>query len=366
MKNTSIPVFVAVVLAALLLHGCSNNDELAKAVCTGKQPEMSKADQDKRCRELAEDGNAIAQYRMTYRKSTFEEKFKWLKKAAEQDHAKAQQMLGTYYSLGLGTKLDSNKSITWWAKAAEKGEPTAMYWLARSYRSGVGITKDASKAFYWMKKSAEANNKFAQHSLAFFYINGTGTEKNPGEGFKWLMKSAEQGYSKAQYHVGIAYARGIGVSKNLPESLVWIKKAASNGNKQARKLLESINPSKKVVLKQGVEYRCKQYLMRNYSTPSRYNDTRVPSTAKPYFIKRVGSTLKARVNYHVSGTLLYDGARHLKTITHKGGIEERYQRPGKTNELDIFMKSKGKPILHFNSTVSRYGKLILAAKCYPR
>jgi len=60
-----------------------------------------------------------------YGKSIATEKYPkalyWLKKAAEQGYAKAENNLGNMYANGLGVPQDYNKAVYWYKKAAEQG-----------------------------------------------------------------------------------------------------------------------------------------------------------------------------------------------------------------------------------------------------
>ena len=86
--------------------------------------------------ELAEDGSDIgAEYAAQY---YFEGKgveedlpaaVKWYLKAAEQDKAEAQCMLGTCYSNGEGVTQDLSEAANWYLKAAEQGNAEALSYL---------------------------------------------------------------------------------------------------------------------------------------------------------------------------------------------------------------------------------------------
>ena len=47
------------------------------------------------------------------------EALKWIRKAAEQQHAEAQTTLGACYSQGLGVEQDPKEAVKWFRKAAE-------------------------------------------------------------------------------------------------------------------------------------------------------------------------------------------------------------------------------------------------------
>lgn len=52
--------------------------------------------------------------------------FQWAKKAAEQNNAEAQYLLGTYYLKGIGTSPNKTEAVKWLKKAAENEFSTAV------------------------------------------------------------------------------------------------------------------------------------------------------------------------------------------------------------------------------------------------
>ena len=51
----------------------------------------------------------------------------WVQKAAEQDYADAQVVLGNFYSEGIGAEKDERKAFEWFKKAAEQGKAEAQF-----------------------------------------------------------------------------------------------------------------------------------------------------------------------------------------------------------------------------------------------
>lgn len=109
---------------------------------------------------LAESGNAQAQYELaqTYgtRSSTG---FDWYQKAANQDHPKAQTIIGKMYANGDTVVRDDLKAIEWFKKAANQGEAEAQNWLAVFYNSGRSIRMNKTKAKEWHGKACDNGNQ---------------------------------------------------------------------------------------------------------------------------------------------------------------------------------------------------------------
>ena len=78
-------------------------------------------------KELAEQGDAIAQYNLALMYDNGDgveqndaEAFRWYKKAAEQGHAIAQFNLGVMYDEGQGVNQDYAEAVRWYSKVAEQ------------------------------------------------------------------------------------------------------------------------------------------------------------------------------------------------------------------------------------------------------
>ena len=70
------------------------------------------------------------------------EAVKWLRKAAEQNYAKAQYNLGVCYHDGLGLTTNYVEAVAWFRKAAEQNLAQAQFNLSACYARGEGVTKE--------------------------------------------------------------------------------------------------------------------------------------------------------------------------------------------------------------------------------
>ncbi|PHS37742.1 MAG: hypothetical protein COA91_09275 [Robiginitomaculum sp.] len=84
--------------------------------------------------------------------------FQILKPVADSGHAKAQNMVGFMYVMGMGVDGSQELATQYYRKAAEQGYMEAQANLARQYRLGRGVPKSNATAAYWYKKSADQGN----------------------------------------------------------------------------------------------------------------------------------------------------------------------------------------------------------------
>ena len=201
---------------------------------------MLKTDLDT-LRKHAEEGDPEAQYDLAglyYNadgvEKDYDEAAKWLHKAAEQGHSRAQCNLGVYYH---NIRTDYCEAVKWYQKAADQGNMLAQYNLGLCFDSGEGVKKDETEAVKWYRKAADQGYAEAQYNLGCCLASGKGTEQDETEAVTWFRKAADQGYAEAQYDLGYCLASGTGVEKNQEEAMLWLHKAADQGNENAKQVL---------------------------------------------------------------------------------------------------------------------------------
>jgi serine/threonine protein kinase len=179
-----------------------------------------------------------------YDKKEYVEAVQFLKKAADLNHADAQNKLGVCYEKGRGVEMNIEKALEWYRKAAEQGNAYAQCNLAFCYANGNGVEKDDEQAEQWYKKAvpifkeaAEQGDADAQVWLGWCYEYGHGIDKDCEEAVKWYRKAAEQGNDRAQNNLGVCYKNGTGVEKNPEKAVYWYRKAAEQGYDRAQNSL---------------------------------------------------------------------------------------------------------------------------------
>lgn len=119
---------------------------------------------------------------------------------AEKGNAKAQYMLGKYYSWGYGEDCDNQKAIYWFEKAADNGNEKAAEALANLYRYDFPddeIEAQTKKAFAlrWHKRwiaileeKAAKGIAGAPQALMNLYVNDCPDDIDPEEGVEIASK----------------------------------------------------------------------------------------------------------------------------------------------------------------------------------
>ena len=88
-----------------------------------------------------------------------------LEKAADDDHAGAENTLGVMYEQGLGVGIDLAKAEAWYRKAAEQGEPKAMSSLGQILGPDGPDASKHIEAMKWLLLAHKANDPSARQVL---------------------------------------------------------------------------------------------------------------------------------------------------------------------------------------------------------
>jgi TPR repeat protein len=185
-------------------------------------------------------GDAEAQYRWGRRLARGDgvtkdltEAAKWYRKAADQNHAPSQNVLGSCYEKGEGVPQDPIEAAKWWRKAADQNDAGGLYNMAYAYTKGIGVPKDQLEAVKWMRKAADQNLAMAQARLGYWYEKGEGVAKDMVEAAKWYRKAAEQNYPEAEVDLARCYMlKDGGVPKDYVEAYKWLLLALPQGEQE--------------------------------------------------------------------------------------------------------------------------------------
>jgi len=79
---------------------------------------------------------------------------KWVRRAAEQWDAGAQNNLGFMYYKGRGVPQDDAEAVKWYRRAAEQGNVKGQSSLGAMYGMGLGVPQDKVQAHKWLNLAA--------------------------------------------------------------------------------------------------------------------------------------------------------------------------------------------------------------------
>jgi TPR repeat protein len=96
----------------------------------------------------------------------------WYKRAAEQNHARAQNKLGICYRDGLGVEIGYTQAVFWFKKAAEQNHIAAQLNLGGCYERGMGVEKDMNQALQYYEAAAASGDPSANERLTRLFTDG--------------------------------------------------------------------------------------------------------------------------------------------------------------------------------------------------
>jgi len=143
--------------------------------------------------------------------------FKYL---AEKGEVEGQIGLGLLHLSGQGVEKDLNRAIEWLRLAAAQSNAFAQNKLGEQYKIGEGVQRDYAQALKWFKQSADQGYAAAQANLGQLYQFGLGVAADEDEAIKWLKLAAQQGHSLAKSSLAaINKARADKAEKERQEKL---------------------------------------------------------------------------------------------------------------------------------------------------
>jgi len=105
---------------------------------------------------------------------------------------------GLKYYNGEGVKQDYIEALKWLRQAADQGYAKAQNVIGGMYYSGHGITQNYPAALSWFRQAADQGYAESQHNVGAMYHEGQGVTKDRAEAIKWLSKAADQGYQNSK------------------------------------------------------------------------------------------------------------------------------------------------------------------------
>ena len=162
---------------------------------------------------------------------------KWLP-AAEQGDREAQFNLGQLlYRKARRESGDLSEAEEWIKKAANQNHAKALGMLgAIAYKD-----KKVEEAISWYKRSANLENVHARFMLGIIYLY-EGKNKDKAKAKKQFKEAAIKGHADAQLMLGNMYYRGdAGKGRRKDLAKIWYKLAAGQQNSYARWKLEELS-----------------------------------------------------------------------------------------------------------------------------
>ncbi len=144
-----------------------------------------------------------------------------------------QCILGcAYYHGKSGKKQDYDMAMHYFRRAADQNHAKAQYMLGLCYENGNGTAKKTAKAVEWFGKAADGGNIDSQLVIASYYEKGYGVNKNKRKSIEFYNMAAAQGSGEAMMSLGRIVS-----DEDYSKALEWYMKAAAQGCEGARNMV---------------------------------------------------------------------------------------------------------------------------------
>ncbi len=203
------------------------------------------------CEAALAEQPAIARFQHRYALALWkanrrDEALAWMRKAADQGFAPAQDDLGYLYREFPELAGDRDKTefyaeaFRWSWLAAEQDNIIAIGEVGYCYMSGTGVARDYAEALRWLRRAAEHDERYAESHLGEMYKNGWGVPRDDVEAVKWFRRSADQGYRGGQYNLALMLLDGRGVEHDRTAAEGLLSLAAEQNHRGARRMLQGL------------------------------------------------------------------------------------------------------------------------------
>lgn len=221
-----------------IIDGASSNDFCLKSSWDSNfSPGFYMEDDEKEAMlgQVAKD-NPSAMFMLACNEQNKQQRFTWLKRAAELGHAEAQYCLAHELSQnGIEhNQFDvtiSAEVVKWLQAAAEQGHLKAIKDLAYCFASDNEFHNDSQAAKYYIQ-AANLGDKESQLIAGNYYYLGKGLTLNYTEAAKWY-KLATLGCNinnEAYSHLGECYFYGKGVKQSYTKAIEYFTKSKHNNS----------------------------------------------------------------------------------------------------------------------------------------
>ncbi len=152
---------------------------------------------------------------------------RWFRRAAEQGHVMAINMLGRCHDLGWGVDIDKARAADYYAIAAGQGLDWAMYNLATLLALGEGVAQDRPRALALLREAVTlTGNAKALNFIGSFHEDGWAVPRDMGEAARCYARAAAGGDFRGMFN----HARMLLGNGEESSAATWLGRAGEAGH----------------------------------------------------------------------------------------------------------------------------------------
>ena len=151
----------------------------------------------------------------------------WFRRAAQQGHVMAVNMLGRCHDLGWGVRVDKARAAEYYEIAAGQGLDWAMYNFATLLALGEGVAEDRPRALALLRQAADlTGNAKAINFIGSFHEDGWVVMRDMGEAARLYALAAEGGDFRGMFN----HARMLLTAGDVGAASEWIARCGRAAN----------------------------------------------------------------------------------------------------------------------------------------
>lgn len=173
----------------------------------------------------AQAGQPEAQYRLGalyFSRGEIQTALEWLKRAADNRAADAENLLGVIYLNGIGVACQPQTAAEFFTAAAEQDLKEAHFNLAGLLFSGKTTRSNDEMAWRHLLRAAELRHRPALRVLGYLY--GVAGDRVLAQ--RCFTHAALAGDAHSEYMLGMHYLHDAAVDANIDEAVYWLGNAA--------------------------------------------------------------------------------------------------------------------------------------------
>lgn len=128
---------------------------------------------------------------------------------------------GHFHGWPSGFPQDHRKAARWLGRAAQANHPRAQYMLGILHAHGWGVPRNGALAVEWFTRSARNSYAPACFHLGWMYAKGDGVPRNDDQAIRLLEQAAGQGMAAAHLALGGLHEHGRAVPADATLALKW-------------------------------------------------------------------------------------------------------------------------------------------------
>jgi TPR repeat protein len=132
------------------------------------------------------------------------------------------------------TRGDYAEAMRWLRVAADQGSAMAEQNIGYMYYNGFGVSQDYAEAAVWYRRAAEQGLAVGESSIGWLYQNGLGVPRDYDEALRWNRKAVDQGDMNGEQNLGRLYLWGLGVPKDKEQARYLFGLAAAQGSREEK------------------------------------------------------------------------------------------------------------------------------------